>query len=710
MRFEERPMAVRMAKTIAMILAASVAALALAIVPPEARAASVSPTLSVQGVLRKADGSLAPDANYDLSFGLFAAATGGAELTRIDRRGVPVKRGVFAVTLDLMDTSAVVGNGALWVEVQVGINGPKLPRQRLVPTAYALQAEHANSADSAQSALRADTATSATSCTQAERASSLMCTGCVASDQVGFNFAASASKGGPASDLSCQGCVERAAIAPCAEGQGLKFVSNAWTCAALDGGGTGMGGGTVTSVIAGNGLSGGTITTTGTLAVNTAAVGMLAGDQIFTGQKTFAGGTSGVAVRLKGAGGSRAQVLFLDDNDVPSGNIQSSPSFMSLNLGGGQSFQVVNDQPRLYVAPSGRVGIGTTQPEQALHVATAVHIGRPKNEPSGNHLYINDGLIRHYFGVSEGATTNNGRYMLMANGGGWVDAGNDAGALLLREDQGKWSAISGGTHFKIFTGGTSSNVSQELNNLSATMRFIVHNNGNVGIGTGTPGHKLAVMGDIAASGTVMGGVGSPDLAENITAAERAVEAADVVVANPAGGESVVRSRRAYETSVLGVISTRPGMLINAQRADVEAGHPRDPRQLPLALAGRVPVKVTLEGGPIRPGDLLTSSPTPGHAMRAEEPWRGGIIGTALEAFPRADESAGVRRGKVIVFLARQPGPSADPKQLRTLEARVAQLEEQLSNLADRTARLAALERRVAALGQPRSRRLASKRP
>jgi hypothetical protein len=35
----------------------------------------------------------------------------------------------------------------------------------------------------------------------------------------------------------------------------------------------------------------------------------------------------------------------------------------------------------------------------------------------------------------------------------------------------------------------------------------------------------------------------------------------------------------------------------------------------LALNGRVPVKVTEENGPIEPGDLLTTSSLPGHAMK-----------------------------------------------------------------------------------------------
>ncbi|GAA0715334.1 hypothetical protein [Dokdonella soli] len=51
----------------------------------------------------------------------------------------------------------------------------------------------------------------------------------------------------------------------------------------------------------------------------------------------------------------------------------------------------------------------------------------------------------------------------------------------------------------------------------------------------------------------------------------------------------------------------------------------------LALAGRVPVKVTNEGGPIRIGDLLVASPTLGRAMRAQgSPMPGTVIGKAMQ--------------------------------------------------------------------------------
>ncbi|MGE3453798.1 MAG: hypothetical protein AB7O24_01665 [Kofleriaceae bacterium] len=204
--------------------------------------------------------------------------------------------------------------------------------------------------------------------------------------------------------------------------------------------------------------------------------------------------------------------------------------------------------------------------------------------------------------------------------------------------------------------------------------ILVPNGGNVGLGTLTPTNRLGVVGNIAATGTIVGGVGSPDLAENITASDATIEAADVVAADPRGGERVVRSRRAYDSTVLGVISTKPGILTNAQRSDVDASVSPDPSQRPIALAGRVPVKVTLEGGPIAPGDLLTTSSTPGHAMRAVEPWRGGLIGTALTSF------AGGKDGSVIVFLRVQAAPTMPA----SVDTEIQQLRDELRALrADR---------------------------
>jgi len=68
-----------------------------------------------------------------------------------------------------------------------------------------------------------------------------------------------------------------------------------------------------------------------------------------------------------------------------------------------------------------------------------------------------------------------------------------------------------------------------------------------------------------------------------------------------------KARGPCSTLVAGVVSTKPGFVL---------GHGEDTEgKVLLALMGIVPVKVTDEGGPIWPGDLLVVSSIPGHVMR-----------------------------------------------------------------------------------------------
>ncbi|MGW6726010.1 hypothetical protein ACWF9G_08910 [Nocardia sp. NPDC055029] len=83
----------------------------------------------------------------------------------------------------------------------------------------------------------------------------------------------------------------------------------------------------------------------------------------------------------------------------------------------------------------------------------------------------------------------------------------------------------------------------------------------------------------------------------------------------------------YDTCVAGVVAgagdLRPGIVLGRGTA-ATAG-------VPIALIGRIMCKVDADTGPIRVGDLLTSSAVPGHAMRAADPQRafGAVIGKAL---------------------------------------------------------------------------------
>lgn len=143
-------------------------------------------------------------------------------------------------------------------------------------------------------------------------------------------------------------------------------------------------------------------------------------------------------------------------------------------------------------------------------------------------------------------------------------------------------------------------------------------------------------------GTVASGA---DLAEVVPLTGATPEPGDVVEIDPDAPSHFRLSTSARSALVAGVISTEPGMILNHAGAD-EGGDDIAPS---LALAGRVPVKVTDENGAVAPGDLLVASSTPGHAMRASpEPAAGTVVGKALEAFD--DTSADLDSGVIEMLV------------------------------------------------------------
>ncbi len=81
------------------------------------------------------------------------------------------------------------------------------------------------------------------------------------------------------------------------------------------------------------------------------------------------------------------------------------------------------------------------------------------------------------------------------------------------------------------------------------------------------------------------------------------EAGDVLVIGSDDSSDVVKSSTPYSTFVAGVYSTKPGLVGRRQTIDMKA----DSAEVPMAMVGIVPTKVTTENGPIHRGDLLVSS-------------------------------------------------------------------------------------------------------
>ena len=121
--------------------------------------------------------------------------------------------------------------------------------------------------------------------------------------------------------------------------------------------------------------------------------------------------------------------------------------------------------------------------------------------------------------------------------------------------------------------------------------------------------RVDPSGRVFADATFHGGafaVGSADVAEWVEVSEP-VEPGDVLEFDPLAAGGYRLSRTPCSPLLAGVVSTEPGLVLGSDA-------PTEGRAL-LALSGIVPVKVTNDGGPIRPGDLLVTSSTPGRAMR-----------------------------------------------------------------------------------------------
>ncbi len=108
--------------------------------------------------------------------------------------------------------------------------------------------------------------------------------------------------------------------------------------------------------------------------------------------------------------------------------------------------------------------------------------------------------------------------------------------------------------------------------------------------------------------------------------------------------------------IIGVYSTGPFQVFGEDiKNAVEKSENPQLKSIPVALNGRVPVKVSMENGPIQIGDPLTSSSTPGVAMKATK--AGPIVAKALEPFscsstmnPELLTNNQFCQGRILVFV------------------------------------------------------------
>ncbi len=119
-----------------------------------------------------------------------------------------------------------------------------------------------------------------------------------------------------------------------------------------------------------------------------------------------------------------------------------------------------------------------------------------------------------------------------------------------------------------------------------------------------------------------------------------LEPGEVVVIDREVGLRVERSSKAYDKAVYGIVSSleQAAMVIGGDMSPEKAKTNKE--KLPIALIGRVKAKVSAENGAIQAGDLLTTSATPGHLMKCDDPVKGfgAVAAKALESFEKGKGS------------------------------------------------------------------------
>jgi hypothetical protein len=308
---------------------------------------------------------------------------------------------------------------------------------------------------------------------------------------------------------------------------------------------------------------------------------------------------------------------------------------------------------RLSISSGGNVGIGTTTPATKLTVrsgnsvftgygfehtdgtvrlttyidtAYGAWLGTRSNHPLN--FFYNDGLP---------SMTIGGNGVEMVSGLGLLTVGSpngESGTSIKRNNNRADVRFNGSTLKLVAAPGSGPPPS--------TYGVAIDTAGNVGIGTESPLARLDVRGTMRTC--ILSIVGGCDLAEPFVLKDEKICKGSVVVIDDEHPGRLMQSERAYDRRVAGIISgangINPGITLQQEGAFVDGQN--------VALSGRVYVLADATHGAIRPGDLLTTSETPGHAMGAADHSRaqGAVLGKAMSPLKEG-------KGLVLVLVTLQ---------------------------------------------------------
>jgi hypothetical protein len=154
------------------------------------------------------------------------------------------------------------------------------------------------------------------------------------------------------------------------------------------------------------------------------------------------------------------------------------------------------------------------------------------------------------------------------------------------------------------------------------------------------GDLLSIRGDGTVAVKVLEITGA-DLAEKFPTTET-LEPGTVVEIDPDNPGQLRKARGAYNKRVAGVVAGANGLSKGIILGNLEGSE----NHTPIAMSGRVWVHADATHEAIEPGDLLTTSDTPGHAMKASDPSRahGAVLGKAMTRLEKG------KTGMVLVLV------------------------------------------------------------
>jgi hypothetical protein len=303
----------------------------------------------------------------------------------------------------------------------------------------------------------------------------------------------------------------------------------------------------------------------------------------------------------------------------------------------------------------GNVGIGTQSPQEQLDVDGAIRLGTTAG--------TNSGTMRWTGSDFEGYDGSMWRSFTGGSDADWTIAGIDMYSSVTGNvgigtttPHAKLTAVAMVTDTALYgqTYNGTAIVGSATTGTSAGRGVVgMHGGGNYGV-LGSGDYSVYGYGDAKfTNGTtevdVLEITGGSDLSENFdilgTDPDLELLPGMVVSIDPENPGCLAVSAEAYDRKVAGIVSgaggIRPGMLMGQEGSVADGSNP-------VALTGRVYCLVDASYGEIQPGDLLTTSDTPGYAMKVSDHSRahGAILGKAMS-------SLGQGRGLVLVLVTLQ---------------------------------------------------------